>query len=114
MPVGLEPTMKVLQTSPLAPWVRHHNHTVQTEQKVPTGFEPVHKGFAGLCLTTWLRHPKPPRRTGDNEAIVPCSIKIGNPFEQKYAPDYGGYCVSPQKVTVGSLGSFAPVVLCAG
>jgi pimeloyl-ACP methyl ester carboxylesterase len=24
--------------------------------EVPTGFEPVHEGFADLCLTAWLRH----------------------------------------------------------
>ena len=24
--------------------------------KVPTGFEPVHGGFADLSLTTWVRH----------------------------------------------------------
>ncbi len=23
-----------------------------------SGFEPLDKGFAGLCLTTWLRRPK--------------------------------------------------------
>ena len=24
--------------------------------EVPPGFEPGHKGFAGLCLTAWLRY----------------------------------------------------------
>gem|GEM_PF-3913718 len=24
--------------------------------QVPTGFEPVHRGFADLSLTTWVRH----------------------------------------------------------
>lgn len=30
--------------------------------KVPTGFEPVHEGFADLPLTTWVRH----RRTSED------------------------------------------------
>ncbi len=27
----------------------------RTKNKAPTGFEPVHKGFADLSLTTWVR-----------------------------------------------------------
>ena len=26
------------------------------DRKVPIGFEPMNEGFAGLSLTTWVRH----------------------------------------------------------
>lgn len=42
--------------------------------QVPTGFEPVHRGFADLSLTTWVRHHciwEDTRKQGD---LQPCHM----------------------------------------
>ncbi len=41
-------------------------------KKAPTGFEPVHKGFADLSLTTWVRRRNSlPEFTGELVEKIP-------------------------------------------
>ena len=56
-------------------WSRKKKWSALSRQKkAPTGFEPVHKGFADLSLTTWVR-----RRSlyyaGYNIQKSGCSVK---------------------------------------
>ena len=43
------------------------------------GIEPMNKGFADLCLTTWLRRPKRRKKRRKNEELSSCQFAVFRP-----------------------------------